>query len=409
MRFLDLTRPDKPAKLLTGQSLSGSLALFNNMKNPPFIASTQRRVGACAARSLVLALTSALTFALAACSKPAEAPQPVRAVKVMTVGASSLIADTEYAGEVRARVESRLGFRVAGKITQRQAEVGQRVKAGQVLAQMDPQDYQLAVAAARAQVSAALTNRDQAAADFKRFSTLKDQNFISGADLERRDATLKAAQAQLDQAQAQLANVGNQAAYTRLVAPMNGVVTAVEAEAGQVVTAGAPVVRVAQEGPRDVVINVPEDRRSTLPAGTEVKIKPWGDSEVLTARVREVAAAADPATRTYAIKLGLDANAGLPLGSTVAVVPPSLVAGVQAIKLPTSAVFESKQTSHVWLLDKASMTVKAQPVQVAGADGNEVVIAGGLKDGDTIVATGTHVLAPGQKVRLYQAPAAVKP
>jgi membrane fusion protein, multidrug efflux system len=126
---------------------------------------------------------------------------------------------------------------------------------------------------------------------------------------------------------------------------------------------------------------------------------------VLTARVREVAAAADAATRTYAVKLGLDANASLPLGSTVAVVPPSLVAGVQAIKLPTTAVFEFKQASHVWLLDKASMTVKAQPVQVAGADGNEVVIAAGLKAGDTVVATGTHVLSPGQKVRLYQASA----
>lgn len=345
-----------------------------------------------------------LSAALAACSKPAAAPEPLRAVKVLTVGESSLSAESEYAGEVRARVESRLGFRVAGKITQRQAEVGQRVKAGQVLAQIDPQDYQLAVAGARAQLSAALTNRDQAAADFKRFSALKDQNFISGADLERRESTLKAAQAQLEQAQAQLGNVGNQAAYTRLVAPMSGVITAVEAEAGQVVTAGAPVLRLAQEGPRDVVIHVPEDRRSTLPLGVEVRIKPWGDSESLTARVREVAAAADPSTRTYAIKLGLEA--GLALGSTVTVVPPSLVAGVRAIKLPTTALFESKQASHVWLLDKATMTVKAQPVQVAGADGNEVVIAGGLKAGDTVVATGAHVLAPGQKVRLYEAPAA---
>jgi membrane fusion protein, multidrug efflux system len=323
------------------------------------------------------------------------------------VGESALVADASYAGEVRARVESRLGFRVAGKITQRQAEIGQRVKVGQVLAQIDPQDYQLAVAAARAQVSAAQTQRDQAAADFKRFSALKEQNFISGAELERRDTALKAAQAQLDQAQAQLGNVGNQASYTRLVATMSGVVTAVEAEVGQVVAAGAPVVRVAQDGPRDVLINVPEDRRDTLPANTEVRIRPWGESDSFAARVREVAAAADPATRTYAVKLGLDTGANLPLGSTVTVIPPSLAAGVQAIKLPTSAVFEAKQASHVWLLDRASMTVKAQPVQVAGADGNDVVIAAGLKAGDAVVATGTHVLSPGQKVRLYQAPASV--
>jgi membrane fusion protein, multidrug efflux system len=348
-----------------------------------------------------------LVSLLAACSRPAAAPEPLRAVKVLTVGESALVADAEYAGEVRARAESRLGFRVAGKITQRQAEVGQRVKAGQVLAQIDPQDYQLAVAAARAQLSAAQTQRDQAAADFKRFSALKDQNFISGAELERRDTALKAAQAQLEQAQAQLGNVGNQAAYTRLVASMSGVVTAVEAEAGQVVSAGAPVVRVAQDGPRDVVINVPEDRRDTVPLGTEVRIKPWADQDALTARVREVAAAADPATRTYAVKLGLDAGVNLPLGSTVTVVPPSPVAGIKAIKLPTSAVFEAQQASHVWLLDRTAMTVKAQPVQVAGADGNDIVIAAGLKAGDTVVATGTHVLSPGQKVRLYQAPASV--
>jgi multidrug efflux system membrane fusion protein len=127
-------------------------------------------------------------------------------------------------------VESRLGFRVAGKITRRQAELGQRVKAGQVLAQLDPQDYKLAADAARAQVAAAQTNRDLAAADFKRFAALKDQNFISGAELERRDTTLKAAQAQLEQAQAQLSRQGNQAGYTNLVADVSGVVTAMEAE-----------------------------------------------------------------------------------------------------------------------------------------------------------------------------------
>jgi multidrug efflux system membrane fusion protein len=120
----------------------------------------------------------------------------------------------EFSGEVKPRVESRLGFRVAGKITQRQAEVGQHVKAGTVLAQLDPQDYRLATDAARAQVAAASTNRDLAAADYKRYQTLREQNFISGAELERRESTLKAAQAQLEQAQAQLSSQGNQARYT---------------------------------------------------------------------------------------------------------------------------------------------------------------------------------------------------
>ena len=159
-----------------------------------------------------LALALAASLALAACSKTQAPLEPVRAVKVMTVGVDTFKSGYEFAGEVRPRVESRLGFRVAGKIIKRQAELGQHVKAGEVLAQLDPQDYQLAADAARAQVAAATTNRDLAAADFKRYPTLRDQNFISGAELERRETTLKAAQAQLEQAQAQLASQGNQAA-----------------------------------------------------------------------------------------------------------------------------------------------------------------------------------------------------
>ena len=161
-----------------------------------------------------LLLVLATATVLAACSRPAPPEEPVRSVKLMTVGVGAMQSSLEYAGEVRARVESRLGFRVAGKIAQRQAELGQRVKAGQVLAQLDPKDYQLAADAARAQVASATTQRDLAAADLKRYQALKDQNFISGAELERREATLKAAQATLDQARAQLSSQGNQAADT---------------------------------------------------------------------------------------------------------------------------------------------------------------------------------------------------
>ncbi len=154
-------------------------------------------------RSLAISrplLAAGAVLALVACGKPAPAPEPVRAVKVITIGATSGVSGLEFSAEVRPQVEARLGFRVAGKIQQRQAELGQRVQAGQLLAQLDPQDYQLAAEAAHAQVAAATTQRDLAAADFKRFAALKDQNFISGAELERRESALKAAQAQLDQA-----------------------------------------------------------------------------------------------------------------------------------------------------------------------------------------------------------------
>lgn len=341
--------------------------------------------------------------ALAACARQEAAPEPVRSVKVVQVGVSGFQSGYEFAGEVRPRVESRLGFRVAGKITQRQAEVGQKVKAGALLAQLDPQDYRLAAEAARAQVAAALTNRDLAAADYKRYVTLREQNFISGAELERRETTLKAAQAQLDQAQAQMAAQGNQARYTTLVADVSGIITAVEAEPGQVVAAGTPVFRIAQDGPRDVVFAVPEDKVAGMQPGSDVAVRLWAGNAALTGKIREVAASADPVTRTYAVKVSLDAAAQPPLGATVTVVPQSLAhAGLQVIKLPTSALRQEGKGTAVWVLDKATMTVKLQPVEVATADGNEAVIAGGLQPGMLVVSAGVHVLAPGQKVTLWQ-------
>jgi RND family efflux transporter MFP subunit len=328
----------------------------------------------------------------------------VRAVKVLTVSASGLQSHHEFAGEVKPRVEARLGFRVAGKIIQRQAEVGQHVGAGTVLAQLDAQDYRLAAEAARAQVTAAQTNRDLAAADFRRFVTLREQNFISGAELERRETTLKAAQAQLEQAQAQLASQGNQARYTSLVADVSGVVTAVEAEPGQVVSAGMPIVRIAVDGPRDVVFAVPEDKVAALHPGAPVTVRPWAGAGDLAGRVREVAASADPVTRTFPVKVSLEGAEQPPLGTTVAVLPPALgpAAGTAAIRVPTTALRQEGGGTAVWVLDRQSMTVKSQGVQVATADGNEAVIASGLQPGMTIVAAGVHVLAPGQKVTLWQ-------
>jgi RND family efflux transporter MFP subunit len=341
--------------------------------------------------------------ALAGCSRQDPAPEPTRSVKVMTVGVDTFQSTHEFAGEVKPRVESRLGFRVAGKIIRRQAEVGQRVKAGDVLAQLDARDYNLAAEAARAQVSAAQTNRDLAGADFKRYAALREQNFISGAELERRETTLKAAQAQLDQAKAQLASQGNQATYANLVADAPGVITAVEAEPGQVVSPGMPVVRVAQDGPRDVVFSVPEDKVAAVKAGSDVNVRIWSDNRDVKGKVREVAAAADPVTRTYPIKVSLDASVNVPIGATVYVSPQALsMAGLPVIKLPTSALRKEGNGTTVWVLDKQTMTVKSQAVQVATADGNAAVISTGLQPGMLVVTAGVHVLSPGQKVAIYR-------
>jgi multidrug efflux system membrane fusion protein len=358
---------------------------------------------------LALGLAAAAVL-LAACGKNTPAPEPVRAVKVITVGASDIQSGHEFSGEVKPRVESRLGFRVAGKVIRRSVELGQPVKAGTVIAQLDPQDYRLAAEAAGAQVAAARTNRDLAAADFKRFQQLREQNFISGAELERRETALKAAQAQLDQAQAQLKAQGNQAAYTTLVADVSGVVTGIEAEPGQVVTAGTTIVRIAQDGPRDVVFAVPEDKVQALKPGSPVAVRPWSGQAPLAGKIREVAASADPVTRTYTVKVGLEGAAQPPLGATVTVLPQALsYAGGQVIKLPTSALRQEGKGTAVWVLDRATMTVRSQPVQLATADGNEAVIAGGLVPGMLVVSAGVHVLAPGQKVSVWQEKASGAP
>ena len=347
-----------------------------------------------------------LSFVVVGCSKPEPTVEPIRAVKVVTVGIDRIESGAEFAGEVRARVETRLGFRVAGKIIQRPVEVGQRVKPGQLLAQLDSQDYRLAAEAAKAQVSAAATNRNLAATEYKRFKELKDQNFISGAELERRDTALKAGDAQLEQAQAQLSSQRNQAAYTNLTAEVAGVITGVEAERGQVVAAGTPVVRIATDGPRDVVFSVPEDGVALVKPGSAVSVRSWSTAGLRQGVVREVAAVADPITRTYQIKVSLDdkdAASAPPLGATVYVVPQAFArSGVDVIKLPTSALKQDGKTTAVWVLDTASMTVKSQPVVIATADGNEAVVSSGLTPGMKVVSAGVHVLQAGQKVTIYK-------
>lgn len=341
---------------------------------------------------------------LVGCGKGQAPQEPVRAVKVLQVGASDASTDLEFSGEVRARIESALGFRVSGKVLNRPAEIGQRVKAGELLAQLDPQDYRATADAAAAQLVAAQTNRDVAQADFKRYQDLHAQGFISVAELQRREAALISAQAQWKQAQAQSSVQGNQSSYTRLVADGPGIVTSVDASAGQVVAAGQSVIRLALDGPRDVVFSVPEDKLGLIKTGSKVKVRQWVDGQVLEAVVRDVAASADSVTRTFVAKAALPKDVSPVLGSTVTVsFPLGKDAASQAIKLPTSALrFEAGATS-VWLLDPSTMTVKSQSIQVNTAEGNEAVVTAGLQNGDHVVLSGVHVLTAGQKVSIFAA------
>jgi multidrug efflux system membrane fusion protein len=188
------------------------------------------------------------------------------------------------------------------------------------------------------------------------------------------------------------------------------VITGVEAEPGQVVSAGQPVVRFAQDGPRDAVFAVPEHVVGRLKLGQKMTATVGNGNQTVQGQVREIGASADPATRTFTVKLGLEKAEALPLGITLNVHAPQL-AGSQSnvIKVPTSALRQEAQQTTVWLFDSASSTVSSQVVQVATADGNDVVIASGLKPGQQIVSAGVHVLSPGQKVTVYNPEALTPP
>ena len=356
-----------------------------------------------------LALGAALlALSLAGCSKKEAAPEPVRAVRTQVVGLGSAASGQEFAAEIRARTESRLGFRVGGKLQSRPVNAGDTVRAGQVLAQLDPLDLRLGQDAAQAAVQAAQSSYDLAVADLKRYRDLREQGFIGAAELERRDSVAKSAKAQLDQAQAQLHVQRNQSAYTSLVADVSGVITAVEAEPGQVLAAGTPVLRLAADGPRDAVFSVPEDRvgaiRALIGKAGAATLQAWGSSDSQPVTIHEVAAAADPVTRTFQVKADIG-KSSLRLGQTATV----RVAGParsDVIRLPLNAVLQNKGDTVVWLLDPQAMQVRAQPVQVGGADGNTVLISGGLKTGDEVVIAGTHVLTPEMKVKRYVEPGA---
>ncbi|MCU0968365.1 MAG: efflux RND transporter periplasmic adaptor subunit [Rubrivivax sp.] len=351
----------------------------------------------------------AACIGLAACA-PAEAPpEPVRAVRTLVVAPATAGGRMEFAAEVRSRVESRLSFRVGGKMVSRRAELGQRVRAGDLLAQLDPQDLRLGEEAARAAVEAARVNRDLAAAELKRFRELRDQGFVSAFEIERRESTLRAAEAQLEQSRAQADLQGNQSAHTRLVANAAGVITAVEAEVGAVLAAGTPVLRLAHDGARDAVFSVPEDAvaglRLLLGREGALQVRLWDRADAVPGTLRELAAAADPVTRTFLAKADVGA-AAVQLGQTATVIVElPRVEGVA--KLPLTAIKEHDGRTSVWIVDESTMTVRPQPIEVAGAEENDVVVSGGIAPGQRIVTAGVHVLNPGQKVRLYAGPGAV--
>ena len=345
---------------------------------------------------------------LTACSRPVEKGETIRPVRAMVLADGAAASVTEFPGEVRSRVESRLGFRVGGKIVARRVDVGSRVKRGQVLMQLDPRDLQLQQAQAGAALSAARSNLELAEAELGRYRDLRQKNFVSQAVLDAKEAAFKSAKASHDQAAAAYRTQSNQAGYADLVADADGVVTAVDAEAGQVVAAGAAVVRVAQAGEKEVVIGIPENQVDRLRQVSDLTVRIWASpGSALPGRLRELSPVADPATRTYTAKVTIpDAPPEVRLGMTAYVRFTSSTAGALP-RVPLSALRKDKDGSAVWVVEDGA--VRLVPVQVAGVAGNDILLAGGVASGQTIVTAGVHQLQPGQKVRILEQEAIAGP
>ncbi len=335
---------------------------------------------------------------ITACSKEAPKQEDVRPVRAIVLAQGDAGASAEFSGEVRPRIESRLGFRVAGKIVERKVDIGATVKKGDVLMQLDPQDLKLAASQAQASLRAAETNRDLANSDYKRYQELREKNFVSQSVLDSKRAALRAAQAEADAARAGFRGQSNQAGYSNLVSDIDGVVTGIDAEVGQVVNAATPVVRVARTDEMEVVIGIPEDRVDEIRKVDSVMVRLWANpGEAIPGKVREVSPVADAATRTYTAKVAIPPRADVRLGMTAAVQFASR-SNAGGLRAPLTALHHEKGVTSVWIVENNA--VKLVPVQIAGQAGNDVLLGAGVTPGQTVVTAGVNLLRNGQKVRI---------
>jgi multidrug efflux system membrane fusion protein len=303
-----------------------------------------------------------------------------------------------YSGEVRGRYESQLAFQVGGKIVQRNVELGSRVKAGQVLMRIDPVDIEQTVNGAKAQLNSAESQYQLAKDNLERFRKLYADHLISKADYDNYHNAYQIAEAGLNQARTQYTDASNKYNYCNLYADVSGVVAMINAETGQVIGAGQPVLTLVRDGEKEVEINVPENRLTELQNAKQIKVTFWALPDVaVVGRVREVAPMADAALHTYKVRVSLiNPPAQLQLGMTASVTL-SDANGQSAVYIPLSAIYQTGNDPAVWVVNHGVVNLRTITVGVFGDD--QVQVLSGLNRGDVIVTAGVHNLQEGQKVR----------
>jgi RND family efflux transporter MFP subunit len=345
----------------------------------------------------------AMLIVLAGCeAQTAPAPKAERPVQVQEVSFDSETMSREFVGVVRARYESDLSFRVAGKMIARGVNVGDHVRVGDIIAELDPQDLQLEAQAAEAEFTAATSNLAQAAADLTRYARLKERGFAANADYDRKKAANDEAEGRMERARRSLDLARNQLAYAQLKADADGVITATLAEPGQVVAIGQGVVRLARDGAKEASVALPETWLSEA-RKSKATVRLWTDRDKsFAAHLRELSPQADAATRTYAARFDIeDADDTVAFGMTTTVTL-SQASDERAARLPLSAILNRGKGPSVYLVD-ASDKLVLRPVTVTSFTEDAAVVTSGISDGDKVVTLGVQKLEAGAKVRVVDA------
>ena len=325
-----------------------------------------------------------------------EAPPAATPTVMVQVASRAPAGGNIYSGEIRARHEFDVAFRVGGKIAARLVDAGAQVKAGQALAQLDPADLELNASSARAQLAAAESDFTTARAERERYAGLVKQKFVSAAAFEAKDNAFNSARARLAQAQAQNRISGNQASYGTLASDKPAIVTTVLADAGQVVSAGQAVMRLARPEEKEVAIAVPENRLEALKSAQSITVNLWADPKIFVkGKVREIAPAADATTRTFLVRINLaDPPAAVQIGMTARV----LISDTSATPLlvPLNAVSDRGQGPQLWLVQDGKAMPRAIQVGQFREDG--ATIASGLNEGEMVIISGLNRLTAGMAV-----------